>query len=262
MKKRFEKKHRSDISKSRRILIRAYSIVLGIIVLASLSSICLNLYNNYYGSVELLAPVVTSYDSATTPVGWDIGFNVKRAVSAFSPSSPYYAEFCPNETGSKCYGVVPAGSGFYTIHKDFQACKVNSGNNARYDADSSNPDVPCPFYFNWRTKQNKNVANLKVDTLNFKSASTRNMYLGLQENVAGSVEYYGIDFNNLTYSPFMENIEYINFSFRAKLCYSPKIEDSTRFSRIVFYISWWNSQKKAGQQLSVDLLQFWRPLNQ
>jgi hypothetical protein len=190
--------------------------------------------------------------------GFDPGLNIPRISSTFSPSDPLYFELCPNEPNQRCYGNIPAGGGFYTLSYDFKQCIPNTG--GLYSESSSNPNVPCPYYFNWKN-DGKTIANVKVDTLNFTSGTTSNVYLGIQTNIGGQVPYPGINFNNNSQAPRIQDIENVTFKFRAKLCYKPKEIDVYRYGRITYYVGWWNVEKQNFQSISIDLLQFWKPDN-
>ena len=152
---------------------------------------------------------------ALTPAGFDPGMETAR-ISTGNPGSPFYFESCPDGHGgyNKCYENIPAGEGFYILANDFQECTVNS--EELYNPDAKNQQVSCPFYFEWKNEENL-IASLKLDTLNFNNTSTRNMYLGVQENIAGQVEYYGTNFQNETHSPEIQDIEKISLKFRTRL---------------------------------------------
>ncbi len=191
--------------------------------------------------------------------GFDPGMKTALAATT-DPQSSYYFESCPSSADNKCYGTIPNKGGFYTIGWDepLHNCTINTG--MMYYEDPGNPNVSCPFYFEWKNTTDKLSAHLTVDTLNFSSGNTRNIYIGLQENTntprnKNSTKYFGVNGSNFSNTPYLSNITTISFDMRAKLCPGPQEEN--RFGRILYYAGLGGTGN--GITLSLDLLQYTAP---
>ncbi|MFA6094904.1 MAG: peptidoglycan-binding protein [Candidatus Paceibacterota bacterium] len=189
--------------------------------------------------------------------GFDPKFT-QQLINTGTPKGPYYYESCPDSPTGKCFPDKKPGSGFYTLFYDDTQCALNSAE--LYDSVGENLGVPCPFYFQWKKEGDKSVGYVAVDSRKFKSASTKNLYIGIQENASyGSVEsknpmegiYGGLDLRNINHSPFISNVESIDMDMRAKICYSEK--ETNVYVRLASYIGWFKSGTETYLERSQDL---------
>ena len=183
--------------------------------------------------------------------GWDPDLT-KKLVAGIYPSSTNYFELCPDGPNGKCYGEILAGKGFYTIAND-ELCKINSGDN--FYANEYNENVSCPFEFGWKEDNDDVVANLKIDTTNFTSPITPNIYLGLQENVPYGDVYLGVD-----EIADINEIDKAYLKFKASYCFGLATDqadiDSYRRARFLYHIVWYNPIKEKSYGVSINLLDF------
>jgi hypothetical protein len=189
-------------------------------------------------------------------IGWDPGLT-KKLAAGIHPNSANYFELCPDAVNGKCYGEIPAGKGFYTIAND-ELCKINSGNN--FYLNEYNKNVPCPFEFSWEEDSGDVVADLKIDTTDFTSSITPNIYLGLQENVPYGDVYLGVD-----QIADINGIDKAHLKFKASYCFGSATDqmdiDSHRRARFLYHIVWYNPVKEKSYGVSINLLDFRQHLN-
>ncbi len=179
------------------------------------------------------------------PIGFDPGMDIQLAASYKQDSQIYY-EDCPDSPNGHCKGTIYNMSGFYTlplIDSDQYACIYNS--------------IGCPYKFQWkRDINNDSYYELVVDSTNFNSKSTYNMYTGLQTNIPNiSGMYSGIRYmsNN---SPKATDINSVSFDYRGSFCYGDKQSDNVQFGNIIYYISFYSIKKQNGFTLSFLLDSF------
>ena len=206
-----------------------FGLAIGLVLIGLITGISINHTN------------VNIFDNclADTVTGWDPGLT-KKLVAGIHPNNANYFESCPNGPNGKCYGEILAGKGFYTIAND-ELCKINSGDN--FYLNEYNENVSCPFEFYWKEDNDDVVANLKIDTTDFTSPITPNIYLGIQENVPYGDLYLGVD-----KIADINEIDKVHLKFKASYCFGPATDqadiDSYRRARFLYHIVWYNPIKE------------------
>ena len=183
-------------------------------------------------SLPVLA--ATAAPAASDVAGFDPGTTRRLAASAF-PHSPHYWESCPDSPIGRCHGTLPAGSGFYTLGggSTNASCRINGGNASQWSPNAANPGVPCPYKFSWQDTDTATViARAEVDSRDFVSGETPNLYVGLQENIVVPPVYGGIAIGNATVCPRITEIDHITFKMRAKRCYGAGLPRPAGFGRV------------------------------
>jgi hypothetical protein len=192
----------------------------------------------------------------------NFGPNLARGAKTGTPQrrGATYAEACPDAPGGKCWGHVAPGSGFYNLigSSGFEpACAFNSG--ARYFESPGNPNAPCPYYFSWGWDQGP-VADLVVNSLPFASATTANIYGGMQVNlfpVSGA--YAGM---SDSMAPYAKDLRTIEFDIRAQVCIGNARQSPNAFGGILYFASLYNSRTNHSWSFSFALYTWdFRPLS-
>lgn len=141
-------------------------------------------------------------------IGFDPGMNVALAAST-NPNNPKrYVESCPDSPTGKCYGTIQPGGGFYTLPNDA-------------DSDSYWEMTKTAFedMFEWKRDGNGDlIAQLTIDSRNFPTPWTPNLYTGLQLNLPIRNSYAGMDYNNRNWTVPSSSIKKADLQFRAVVC--------------------------------------------
>jgi hypothetical protein len=143
---------------------------------------------------------------------------------------------------------------------------VNSGNSSKWTPNPENPNVPCPFTFSWEVEEQKDgpsrvISRVGVDSREFISGKTPNLYMGMQENTAIPPVYGGLNAQNDTMVPLLSTVAAITFEMRAKVCYQELPHKG--FGRITAYFRYTKFGEHRSRSISVDIMTFlnghWSP---
>lgn len=200
------------------------------------------------------------------PTGYDPGMQ-KRLAAGIYPASSTYFESCP-DSPTGCAGTMPSGGGFYSLAAGGAGgtCKINA--RLPWTPDANNPNVPCPFLFNWRTSDTGGVAgSLTIDTTPYPSISAAYGYVGLQQNVgtaggataSGPPELYGglayTGPNVAAHRAPITSIERLDFRIRGRVCGGAHVADE-RYGRLMTYLNWYDPATGNASELSIDLMTY------
>lgn len=178
--------------------------------------------------------------------GWDPKLT-KKLAATFKRDATYF-EDCSDQSGG-CFGNIASGGGFYTLAPDMGAlgipCKINS--HESFDSKLPAGVQNCPYFFRWDTDTNDKLsAVLNLDSTDWTTPTTNNIYLGLQENLPYGVLYMG-----------GKNLPKINnFLYHAKLLATINDLNTNQFAKTRFItgIAWYvpNIQKSFVLEMNFD----------